>query len=65
MLDRAYIALRATAAAAEPLWLPLAFLVALCGLVGTFDTWILPQCLDILPIENWPLAARIAFGVIH
>lgn len=62
---RHHAALRLTAFIMEFLLAPLMFLVLLCGLIGAMDILITPQLLDILPVEKWPMAARILYGLLH
>jgi type II secretory pathway component PulF len=47
------------------LYVPILLIVGAIGLLGYMDSHVVPQMIDILPFEKWPLIPRVLYQLIH
>ena len=47
------------------LLVPLGLLICTLGLLGWWGQHLVPQLLDVAPMEEWPAMARFAYRIMH
>lgn len=65
MINRINTSLQLTALALSKVYVPVLLLVGIGGVLALVNKQIVPQLLDILPLEKWPAIGQTMYQILN